>query len=118
MRRFAAVALLCLVSAGAEAKQSPYPGVTAFSGDRYAAQAQMGADVARAVQAKRHRRAPLPHKGRAKRWHGPVPVPAPNPFRAEPGAVEPLTLYGGAKREAGRVAQIIGGRPSGCPARA
>ncbi len=50
MRVFVAAALLCLVSAGAEAKQSSYPPVTQFNGDRYAAQAQMGAEPARPVQ--------------------------------------------------------------------
>ncbi len=107
MRRLFAAALLCLVSAGSEAKQSPYPPVTQFAGDRYAAQAQVS-DVLRAVKAKRQKaRAPLPHKGRVKRWHGPVPFPAPRPL-AEPGAVEPLSVAGGAWREAGRA---VGPRP-------
>jgi hypothetical protein len=117
MRVFAAAALLCLVSFGAEAKQSPYP-VTPFDGDKYSARtAQMGPEVARTVQ---HQRAAAKKRSRnkhiKKRPRFEVPIPAPRPI-AEPGAVEPLTLYGGAKREAGRVAQTIGGRPSGCPAR-
>jgi hypothetical protein len=120
MRIFAAAVLLCLASFGAEAKQSPYP-VTPFEGDRYGARtAQMGADVAKAVKVQRTRKA-----ARSHRWRR-VPVPRARPELRQvpifapyvsPGAVEPLTLYGGAKREAGRVAQTIGGRPSGCPHR-
>lgn len=96
MRIFAVIALLCLVPLTAEAKQSPFPPVTQFNGDRYAAQAQMGADVARAVQAKRKARKSPPVS--RKRWKH-VPIPAPRPI-AEPGAVAPLSVAGGMKREA------------------
>lgn len=47
------LAFVCLSSI-AQARPSPYPPVTPFEGDRYSArQAQMGADVARSVQAQR-----------------------------------------------------------------
>lgn len=94
MRFLAAIALLCLVPLAAEAKQSPYPKVTRFNGDRYAAQAQMGADVARAVQAKRHQKARKLAPVVRQRWKH-VPIPAPRP-----GAAAPLTVLKGMKREA------------------
>lgn len=122
--RVLAVALLCLVPFGANAKQSPYPPVTQFNGDKYAAHAQMGADVANAARAKKgaksRRAAPTrryaPPRTR-QRWHGPVPFPAPRPL-AEPGSVEPQSMAGGIWQEARHVAaRVIGGRPAGCPSR-
>lgn len=97
MRFLVAVVVLCAATA-AQARPSPYPAVTQFAGDRYAAQAQMGADVAKTVQRQRaakklNRRATGAHR---KRWRGPVPLPAPNPNRAEPGAVEQLQREDGA----------------------
>lgn len=112
--RFLAVALFCLVSFTAEAKQSPYPPVTQFNGDRYGG-AQLGPEVARSVKAKQgakaHQRAPVSRK----RWRH-VPVPAPRPIASEAYRVEvvPVSLGEGARRVA---AQIIGGRPQGCPHR-
>lgn len=124
MRVFAAIVALCaaLILLGppvmAHARLSPYP-VTSFDGDKYSArQAQMGADVARAVQAKRHRAGR--HLGPKRGPNGgqrirQVPIFTPI---AEPGAVEPLaatpSLGEGLRRVA---AQIIGGRPQGCPHR-
>lgn len=114
--RSLAVVLLCLVSFTAQAKQSPYPSVTPFAGDRYVAQAQMGADVAMAVKAKTGAKPRYLYPTRKRppvtrqRWRH-VPI-----FAPLAGAVEPLSLADGVKREAGRVAaQIVGGRPSGCP---
>lgn len=103
MRRFAAIALLCLVSAGAEAKQSPYP-VTSFEGDRYGArQVQMGADVAKAVKARTGAKARKQAPVSRRRWRS-VPIPAPRQVPifaplAEPGAVEPLSAVVGVVRE-------------------
>lgn len=99
MRIFAAMVLLCLASLGAEAKQSPYP-VTPFEGDKYSArQAQMGADVAKAVQIKRRRagRHLGPRRGPngGQRWrHVPIPAPRQVPIFA------PLGVLDGVKREA------------------
>jgi hypothetical protein len=118
MRLFAA-ALLFLVSFGAEAKQSPYPPVTQFDGDRISShQAQMGPDVVRAVKAK------TGAKHRASRKRVPrqsIPVP-----RSRPGTVRdytpsivhgdfemPLAITDGPRREA----RVIGSRPHGCPYR-
>lgn len=82
------------------ARPSPYPPVTQFNGDRYAAQAQMGADVVRAVKAQRHKAKYLySTKKRApaarQRWRD-VPAPAPRPLTSE----APLGLYAGVQREA------------------
>lgn len=112
-----ASALVSLVfmafSMAAQARPSPYPGVTQFAGDRYSASAQMGADVARAArcpppacQRKRAGREPRkrPPVSR-KRWRD-VPMPVPRPL-ADPGSVEPLSVAGGAWREAKRAV----GRP-------
>lgn len=95
MRRLFAAALLCLVSAGAEAKQSPYP-VTSFEGDRYGArQAQMGADVAKAVKARTGAKARKQAPVSRKRWrHVPIPAPRQVPIFA------PLGVLDGVKREA------------------
>jgi len=121
MRCTIAAALLCLASLGAEAKQSPYPPVTQFVGDRYGS-AQLGTEVARSVRCPPpacQRRAgkarylyPTRKRPPAKRqrWQQ-VPIWAP---LAEPGSVEPLSVAGGALREA---AKVIGGRPAGCPHR-
>ncbi len=119
MRIFAAVALLCLVPFGAEAKQSPYPGVTQYDGDRISGrQTQLAPEAARSVQRQRagkaHRRAP----NARQRWRH-VPVPVPRPGSVAPLAGEPVTVFGGAWQEAGSkvAAQVIGGRPQGCPSR-
>lgn len=121
--RCLAAALLCLVSFTAQAKQSPYPSVTPFNGDRYAGHAQMGPDVVKAIgcpppacQRAGKARHLYPTRKRPpvtrQRWRQ-VPI-----FAPLAGAVEPLSLADGVKREAGRVAvQIVGGRPSGCPSR-
>lgn len=135
MRVFAAGLLLCLASLGAEAKQSPYPPVTQFNGNRYAGKpvptfkAQMGADVAKSVKAKQgakpRRAAPARrHAPPRQRWRQ-VPIFAPY---VGPGTVQPLSqnsasndegkrdisLGTGTWREAKRA---VGGRPSGCPSR-
>lgn len=123
--RCIAAALLCLVPLVAEAKQSPYPPVTQFNGDRYAS-AQLGPEVTRsmgcpppACQRGNARKARYLYPTRKrppvsrKRWHD-VPIPAPRPLAA-PGATEPLSMTKGMWREARRV---IAGRPQGCPARA
>lgn len=84
------------------ARPSPYPPVTQFSGDRYSAQAQMGADVAKAVKVQRARKAARSHRWRrvpmprARPGIRQVPIWAP---LAEPGAVEPLSAVVGAVRE-------------------
>lgn len=95
-------ALICGAVA-AHARPSPYPVPDRFNGDRYEARAQMGADVARAVKAKtgakaryRYPTRKRPPVSRKRSWD--IPVPAPRPL-AEPGAVDPLPLYGGVKRE-------------------
>lgn len=111
LRILAAIALLCLVSFTAEAKQSPYPSVTQFNGDRYAGQhvdfrdQQVGRKNRYASKIQRHSR-----KTRGRHWDAPMPK---RPI-AEPGSVAPLSVAGGAWREAAR---IIGGRPAGCPSR-
>jgi hypothetical protein len=105
---------ICICGAvSAHARPSPYPPVTQYDGDRISArQAQMGADVVRAVRIKRARyshparkRPPVSRKG----WRH-VPMPAPRtlayePYKVEAPASRPVAV------------QIIGGRPSGCPFR-
>lgn len=94
---------LALVSFAAQARPSPYP-VTQYDGDRISArQAQMGTDVARAVQtqrkAKRHRRHyRKPAPGYVARYSAP-------PVRqmADTGRISRV------------VGQTLGGRPAGCP---
>lgn len=106
MRFVAVLVALCAALIGpAHARPSPYP-VTSFDGDKYSArQAQMGADVAKAVKArtgaKARKRAPVSRK----RWRQ-VPIFAP--------LVAPPSLGEGFRRVA---AQILGGRPQGCPHR-
>lgn len=100
--------------AAASARPSQYPGVTHFVGDRYGS-AQLGPEVARDVQRRRAGKA-----GRKRQRHLDVPLPRRRPGSVAPleGNAEPLSVSGGAWREAGRVAaRVIGGRPSGCPAR-
>lgn len=105
--------LILAWSLAAYARPSPYPSVTQFNGDRYSAQAQMGADVVRAVKAKRAARSE--GRRRARKGAGvplrrqPIPV-ASEAYRADAR----LSLGGGIRREAARV---IGGRPAGCPSR-
>lgn len=106
------VAILILMGSTmiATARPSPYP-VTAFEGDKYSAhQAQMGADVVKAVRIKRAGKARYLYPPRKRppvsrqRWRL-TPMPAPRPLASE--------AY---RAEAPR-AQIIGGRPHGCPFR-
>ncbi len=104
MRIFAAIALLCLVPFGAEAKQSPYPGVTQYDGDRISArQAQIGITARRVAPTRRQ----APPRAQ-QRWRGDVPLPTPRPFSV-PGETSPQTIWGGVQREAGRA--IGRGRP-------
>lgn len=94
------VAILILMGSTmiAAARPSPYPQPDQFDGDRYAArQAQMGADVAKAVKLQRagkaryshptHKRLPVSRK----RWRD-VPTPKPRPGTVAPlaGVVAPL----------------------------
>jgi len=125
MKAALAAVILALSVLSAQARPSPYPPVTQFVGDRYGS-AQLGADVANmarcpppACQRKRAGKArhlyptrKRPPVSRQKWRH--VPIPAPRPL-AEPGTVEPLSVAGGAWREAR--AAVIGGRPAGCPHR-
>lgn len=98
MKVIVATLILCLAST---AHAKPHA-VTApeFNGDRWVRVAQPAGsanDVTRHLAAKprrTHQRAPRGHRR-------PVPVPRPRP-----GMVAPLTL-----------AQVIGGRPAGCPQR-
>jgi hypothetical protein len=112
------VLILMGLSVVAHARPSPYPPVTQFNGDRYDGRSsQMSSDVVKAVRVKRGKSRYLyPTRKRApasrQKWRL-TPMPAPRPL-AEPGAVEPISMAGGAWREAARV---IGGRPHGCPAR-
>lgn len=65
------LAFVCLSSI-AEARPSPYPPVTPFEGDRYSArQAQMGADVARAVKARQG--AKPRHRQHRRQYRKPAP---------------------------------------------
>lgn len=116
MKLTLAIVLLCLMSIAVQAKQSPYP-VTPFEGDRYGArQAQMGADVAKEAQrqraAKTRRAAPTRRHAlpRARQRMRQVPIFAP---LAEPQGAS-VAFGEGIRRVA---AQIIGGRPQGCPSR-
>jgi hypothetical protein len=65
------IVLLCLAPLTAEAKQSPYPATTQFSGDRYTGTAQLSADVVKAVRSKRRARHLYPTRKRlpARRQH-------------------------------------------------
>ena len=106
MKAALAAVLLVILSTAAQARSSPYPPVTPFEGDRYSArQAQMGADVARAVQhqrkAKRHRRHyRKPAPGYVSRERAPVV--------RQIASIEGMTLG---------TSRVIGGRPAGCPHR-
>lgn len=100
------IILLMLSTMVALARPSPYPPVTQFVGDRYGS-AQLGPEVARSAKAKQgakpRRIAPARrHAPQRQRWRQ-VPIWAP---LAEPGSVEPLSVAGGAWREARRA-----GRP-------
>lgn len=118
------VLILLGLSVVCHARPSPYPGkVTSFVGDRYGS-AQLGPDVVRDVQRQRagrklNKRATAAQRKRPpvsrKRWRD-VPIPAPRPGTVEPlaGDAAPLSVAGGTRREA---AQVIGGRPDGCPPR-
>jgi hypothetical protein len=108
MRSLVAALLLCLVPFAAQARPSPSI-VTVFAGDKYSGQVQIAGKTAKAKRAARVRhsyptRRHAPPRARERRQHIPMPVPRPI---AEPGAVEPLTLFGGMGREVRRMA----GRP-------
>ncbi len=71
----AALAALLALAVPALAKNSPYPPVTQFNGDRYVGVTQLGPEVVRSVKRQR--------AGKHRRHHyDPVPVP-----RARPGTV-------------------------------
>lgn len=116
LRTVAAIVALCAIVTVAQAQPSPYPPVTPFNGDKYGS-AQLGTEVARSVRCpppacqRKHAEKPrylypTRKRGPAKRqrWQQ-VPIWAP---LAEPGSVEPLSVAGGALREAGRAV----GRPA------
>lgn len=121
-RRAAWIAFIVaiLATSAAAARPAPYPGVTPFEGDKYSArQAQMGADVVKAVRIKRAGKARYLYPTRKRppvsrqRWRL-TPMPAPRPLASEAYRAEPLSVGEGIQREAARV---VGGRPAGCPHR-
>lgn len=100
--RFAALVIGLIAAHGAHAKPSQ---VDIFAGERYVARgthAQAAGDVARAIGHKADRK--RLHRAKAHRW---PPLPRHRPI-LDPGTVDPLTVWGGIKREA---AQIVSGRP-------
>lgn len=105
--------LFVLISAAAHAKPSQI--VDVFAGERYvsrAVHAQASGDVVRAMK--------VPKRLRRTKTHRWPPLPRRAPIQALAGAVDPLahaapqTVWGGIQRE---TAQIVGGRPAGCPSR-